>query len=190
MQSVLCTVLVLAACASVASASPVAEHTELLHEYGPIRVGEASPSFAGWDVAGRLVTLEHLFPPRSAETEAVVITFFATWCGPCKEGLPTFQEFAREAQDQGVHVIIVAVGEDAEAVAPFLEKLGVDLPTITDPFGTISKKFGLGGQGARGSLPRTFVLDREQKVHCILGIEGADLLDVLKREVADARGEG
>ena len=190
MHDVSWAVPVLALMASVALPSPAVPQTELLEEYGPIRVGEASPSFAGWDLDGQLVTLDHLFPPRSADTQAVVISFFATWCGPCKEGLPTFQEFALQAQEPGVRVILVAVGEDAEVVTPFLEKLGVALPTITDPFGTISKKFGLGGQGAQGSLPRTFVLDRTQKVHCIIGAEGADLLDVLSREVADARGEG
>ena len=184
------TLVILVLCASAASASPGDDHTELLDEYGPVGVGEASPSFAGWDTDGRLVTLDHLFPPRSEDTEAVVITFFATWCGPCKEGLPTFQAFAEQAKEQGVQVIGISVGEDAEKVTPFLKKLGLQIPTITDPFGTISKKFGLGGAGAQGSLPRTFVLDRDGTVRCIIGAEGADLLTVLEREVASARGEG
>ena len=183
-------ILIPVLCAPVAYASPGADHTELLDEYGPVRVGEASPSFAGWDIEGRLVTLDNLFPPRTEDTEAVVITFFATWCGPCKEGLPTFQAFADQAREHGVQVIGISVGEDAEKVTPFLQKLGLKIPTITDPFGTISKKFGLGGPGAQGSLPRTFVLDRNRTVRCIIGAEGADLLTVLEREVAGARGEG
>lgn len=174
---------------SFLTTSPVGEPTELLDENGPVRVGESAPTFAGWDVNGQLVTLAQLFSPRDRETRVVVLTFFATWCGPCAEGLPSYQQLAQEVTNQGVRVIAVSVGEDVKTVTPFLAKLGIDLLTVTDPFGTISKKFGLGGEGALGCLPRTFVLDREHKVHCIIGAEGDDLLDVLRREVAAACAE-
>lgn len=183
------TILCLLLCASGASADPGVAPTELLDEYGPVRVGDASPSFAGWDVDGQLVTLDGLFEPDTQAPQAVVITFFATWCGPCKEGLPKFQALADPARGRHVKVVGISVGEDADTVTPFLEELGLAIPTITDPFGTISKKFGLGGPEAQGSLPRTFILDQDRKIRCIIGVEGDDLLGVLEREVAFARRE-
>jgi len=169
---------------SPAEDAPAAEHTELLDEYGPIRVGAASPTFAGWDLKGRVVSLDQQLPPHSEATRVLVIHFFATWCGPCREGLPVFAALARETE--GVDVLLVAAGEDADKVAPYLEGLGISLPTVTDPFLTISGKFGLGSGST--SLPHTFVLDRQGIVRSILGAEGGDLADVLQQQAALALG--
>jgi len=162
------------------------EPTQLMDECGPVRVGEAVPTFAGWDLAGRLVALKDLLPPRAEGKDVLVISFFATWCAPCREGLPSFAELART--DEATQVLLIAAGEDTARVAPYLRELGIDLVTVPDEFLKISGKFGLGGEAS--SLPRSFVVDREGKVRCIIGAEGADLLTVLKQEVQRARGEG
>jgi len=182
-------VLIAAALLAIpASAGPPAvERTEVLQEHGPVRIGAASPTFAGWDLSGGLVSLEHLLPPRAEGTRALVITFFATWCAPCREGLPAFAELDRALADRGVEVLLVAAGEDADKAVPFLDALGISLPTVTDPFLKISEKFGLGTGDT--SLPRTFVLDRDGIVRGILGAEGADFPDVLRQQALLAAGE-
>ena len=175
-------------CATASRAEPATTGTELLQEYGPLRVGSAGPSFAGWDLGGRLLTADQLLSPREGDTQALVITFFATWCTPCREGLPSFKELDRAVGNDGVQILLIAVGEDADKVSPFLDKLGIELPTIPDQFLKISEKFGLGSNNS--SLPKTFILDGNGTVRCIIGVEGEDLLDVLKQEVERARGEG
>ena len=174
--------------AAASDAVPQPTTTALLQEYGPLRVGSAVPSFALFDLDNRLRRADHLFPPRAADTQVLVITFFATWCVPCREGLPSFKELDRAMGDDGVEILLIAVGEDADKVRPFLEKLGIALPTIPDQFLTISEKFGLGSNNS--SLPKTFIFDRSGTLRCIIGVEGEDLLDVLKQEVERAREDG
>lgn len=85
----------------------------------------------------------------------VVLNFFATWCVPCKEELPTFQQLAERHADTGLTFLLVDVSEDPEDVAVFLDDLRVTLPTVVDHTGEIVKTYRV------RALPSTFFIGRD-----------------------------
>ncbi len=180
--------LAVAACASaaapiraVADPGPAgAPATERLESCGPVRAGGPAPAFGGWTFDGQVISSKRLLagtPDRPVR--GVVLSFFATWCEPCKAGLRVLAGVAPELEARGVRVLLVSVGQGPAEARPFLAGLGVRLPGVEDRFGKVSERFGVSG-GDGGALPRTFILDAGGKVLAILGREGADYGQVLR----------
>ncbi len=82
----------------------------------------------------------------------VILNFWATWCAPCIDELPSLQALQRERPD--VQVLAVSIDDDAAAYAAFLKQYDINLLSVRD-----------GSQGANlkyGSVrvPETYILDR------------------------------
>jgi thiol-disulfide isomerase/thioredoxin len=168
---------------SARAASPSAA-SKLVETLGPLQVGRPVPTFAGWTVDGRMLSLsQFLAPPRAERAEALVVSFFATWCEPCKRALPLLQR-AVGAAGPGVRAVLVAYGEDAAQVAPFLSEHGLQVPTIVDPFLKLSQRLGVDK-----ALPRTLVVNGRGEVSAIFEHEGADFEQALAAAVERARRE-
>lgn len=74
----------------------------------------------------------------------IVVNMWATWCSPCKEEMPAFQQVATQL-DGSVQIIGVNMGDAAHAAADFAKGLGVSYPQYTDPNGDLSTAFGVTG---------------------------------------------
>lgn len=149
---------------------------------GPLKVGGAAPAFAGFDLDGRMVSLRELLTPaKGPAAGAVVVSFFATWCVACKDHLPAIDRVASQLKDRNVRVVLVAYGQKAEEVGPFLTGTGLALPVLLDPFTKISARFGVDK-----ALPRTFVLDAKGTIRTIYVVEGDDFEQSLKGTVERA----
>jgi thiol-disulfide isomerase/thioredoxin len=86
----------------------------------------------------------------------VVINFWASWCGPCVEEMPTLARLHREYANKGVQFI--GIGVDSEKnVKAFLQKVPVDYPIYVSGFGgaDLARSFG----NTSGALPFTVVID-------------------------------
>ena len=83
-----------------------------------------------------------------------VVNFWATWCAPCREEMPSLAAL-HEAMGEEVSVAIVATGRnDPEAAAAFLDEVGAtELVDLRDPGGELGRGVGVLG------LPTTLVLD-------------------------------
>ena len=161
------------------SAHPAKSRT--VETLGPVRVGEKLPTFAGWDSEGDRISLREVLDPprgRGEKPEALVVSFFATWCGPCRKGLPVIQKVNDERASDGVQTILVAFGEDEKKVRPFLKEMGLSLPTVLDTYVKIAERLGV-----TEALPRTFVVDRSGVTRTIFDIEGNDFEDRLNEAV-------
>ena len=163
-----------------ATRAPSAEQgkTEILKTIGRHKRCASAPGLAGWLVRNRTVwSLENVLDGKQGgPAKGVIISFFATWCEPCKKGLPILQQAQADAAAAGVPMILVAVPEFTMDVVPFLDAIGVKIPTIKDKFGGILKQWLLGRkQGADNlTLPRTVLVNDTQQIARIYGMEGAD----------------
>lgn len=92
----------------------------------------------------------------------VLLDFWATYCEPCRDSLPTYQTFLEKYGAQGLRVYAVSVDEDRNQVAGFIEKFGLQLPVLMDPEAAASE-----GTLRVRALPTTFVLDRQGRVRAV-----------------------
>lgn len=84
----------------------------------------------------------------------VILNFWATWCGPCKEEMPLLQSYAdRYAKD--LVVVGVDYDEPRETVQAYVDDLGLTFPILLDPGGKIGNQYRVRG------FPSTFLLDAE-----------------------------
>jgi len=111
----------------------------------PPLVDRPAPEFSVQD-SGRTVALKDL------RGKVVVLNFWATWCPPCVEELPSLVAMQAQMRDQ-VTVFAVSVDEDEEAYRQFLVDHRVDLLTVRDP----SKKSAL--MYGTVKYPESYIID-------------------------------
>lgn len=94
------------------------------------------------------------FSLEAARGKVVLLDVWATWCEPCKDSLPLFQEMLKQYGPQGFSVYTVNVDEDERMVQPFLDAAKVTLPVLLDPEATVERTLGV------NKVPTTFLFDR------------------------------
>ncbi|MGQ0591204.1 MAG: redoxin domain-containing protein, partial [Gammaproteobacteria bacterium] len=82
---------------------------------------------------------------------------WATWCSRCRQEMPAFEALYRRYREQGLGVVGVNIDEGSadEAVARYVEGIGVSFAIWRDPHNRIAKRFRVLG------VPETFLIDRE-----------------------------
>ena len=74
--------------------------------------------------------------------KVVVLNFWATWCAPCKDELPTLQTLHDISDDQTV-VLTINVREPAARAARYIQSTGMTFPVISDAKGELAKRWGV-----------------------------------------------
>ena len=123
-----------------------------------------APEFTLKDASGKTVHLSDY------KGKAVLLDFWATWCGPCKLEIPWFIQFQRKYKDRGLEVLGVASGDEGwEVVKPFSDQMKINYrvlmgnDTTADLYGGIE------------ALPTTFMIDRNGKIAAVhVGLAGKD----------------
>lgn len=90
--------------------------------------------------------------------EAVLVNFWATWCPPCVEELPSMQQLAELLEEEPFALIIINMGEEPRVVASFVDKLDLDLTVLIDTDGTVTRDWGV------FAYPSTFLVDPDGKI--------------------------
>jgi len=119
-------------------------------------VGKAAP---GFNLVG---TDGSRFDLAGQKNKIVVLDFWATWCGPCRESLPAIASVGRDYADKGVVFRAVNVKEDGAAVRTFLDETAIDVPVVLDDSGDVASAF------RTESIPQTVVIGADgiiQAVH-------------------------
>ena len=112
-------------------------------------LGKAAPSFRAEMLDGTPVDLsEHL------GKEVIVLDFWATWCPPCRKGLPIVAGLSKDYADRGVRVFAINQ-EPAATVRAYLEGAGLDLPVVLDKSGSAGTLYGV------TLIPQTFLIGKD-----------------------------
>ncbi len=90
---------------------------------------------------------------------AKLVNFWATWCAPCREEIPHFNEIYAQYRDAGLDIVAISMDEEgAEVVRPFVADNGMTYPVVLGS-DEVAEAFG----GVVG-FPTTFLVDRYGKV--------------------------
>jgi len=120
-----------------------------------------APLEAFMDLAGRRVRLADF------AGQVVALNFWATWCAPCVEEMPSLDRLQAKLGGDGLTVVAVSLDRSGAAVVtPFAERLGLNnLDLYLDPKSNLAKAFGITG------LPTTFLI--EPGGHIVGAVQGS-----------------
>jgi cytochrome c biogenesis protein CcmG/thiol:disulfide interchange protein DsbE len=113
----------------------------------PSRIGEPAPDFTVTD-SGRSITLSQL------KGRVVVLNFWATWCPPCIEEMPSLVQMQQRMQAKGITVLAVSIDADEGNYKRFLRDHNVNLLSMRDPDQKSNSLYGT------SKFPETYVIDR------------------------------
>ena len=105
------------------------------------------------DLSGNSIRLAEL------KGNVVLVNFFATWCAPCRDEMPTLEKVFRTYQNKGFLVLGVAGdSKGQEVVEPFVKKYGVTFPVVLDAENVVQRQYGVRG------IPAVYLFDRQGKI--------------------------
>ena len=109
---------------------------------------------------GVLKTLEgQVVPLEAFRGRVVLLTFWATWCGPCREQMALLESLYRQFEGEDFTVLAVSIGAEGPGpVRGFAEELNFTFPIFHDSQKELASQFGV------ASLPTTHLIDREGRV--------------------------
>lgn len=114
--------------------------------------GDPTPAIVLEDYYGKPINIE------SFRGKTVLINFWATWCGPCVEEMPSLQKFKTRFDTRKFEVLAVNVGESKARVEAFLRKMAVDFPIAMDPQSETAREWKVRG------YPTTFIVGPDGKI--------------------------
>jgi thiol-disulfide isomerase/thioredoxin len=115
----------------------------------------------------------------SLRGKVVMIDFWASWCGPCRQSFPLYEALRKELPAKDFTLLAINLDEMIDGPSAFLEEHPVGYASVADPEGDVAKQFGLIG------MPSSFVLDRDGIVRARhTGFKPKDV-DELRREITD-----
>src|SRR5579862_8394979 len=123
-------------------------------EEGPVAAGSQAANFKLEALDGHTVSLESL------RGKVVFLNVWATWCGPCREEMPSMETLYEDFKDNKDFVML-AVSQDVKGrsmVAPYVEKNGYHFAILLDPENKISESYDISG------VPETFIIDRKGQI--------------------------
>lgn len=113
----------------------------------------------------------------SLKGKVVLLDFWASWCGPCKEELPELEKIKAAYAAKGVAVVTVNIDKDRENAQSMVKKLKLTLAVALDPSGGTAGKYGL------PTMPSSYVVDKTGVVRYVHeGFRSGDQ-EKMKREL-------
>lgn len=135
-----------------------------------ISAGNPAPNLSLADLNGKKVSLADL------KGNAVVMSFFATWCPPCKNEMPLLEtRIWQPMKQKGVVVLGVNTGEEKEEVQQFVREQKLSFPILLPAEGELPKDYQAEG------IPRLLILDRKHTIRLDkLGFDPSEFDNVVK----------
>lgn len=115
----------------------------------------AAPDFALHALDGPNLRL------KEQRGRVVMVNFWATWCGPCRQEMPQLNRLYEKYKASGFVLLGVNVDDDQRKAAEVAGKLGVTFPVLLDTDKQVSKLYDL------STMPSTVIIDRDGKVRYV-----------------------
>jgi thiol-disulfide isomerase/thioredoxin len=118
--------------------------------------------------------------------KAVILTFFATYCEPCKREMPFLEALYKEYKDKGLLIVSLSIDKDEKeinAVKELAKKHGVTFPVLSDRFNIVAKRYYI------SKLPCVYLLDAGGKVAMVNVGYSDDISKKLLDQIRGAIGE-
>lgn len=116
------------------------------------------------------------------EGQFVFLNFWATWCPPCREEMPSMEVMHHELSDLPFRILAIDVQEQRDTVASFVDEMGYSFPILLDESGRVAANYGVRG------IPTTYFISPEGTVlGMLVGTRYWDEPDILAtmREIAE-----
>lgn len=130
----------------------------------------AAPEIGLMDLDGKKWSLSDL------KGRPVIINFWATWCPPCIEEMPSIERAWNIIKDEGIQVLAISYGEDQDLVEAFIDRYPMSFPVIADTSGNVVRQWPVKG------LPTTVVLNSAGEiVYQVVGTREWDDAEILEK---------
>jgi peroxiredoxin len=117
--------------------------------------GQPAPDFALKSSTGENLRLSEY------RGDVVMINFWATWCGPCRQEMPLLDELYSRYQRVGFNLLGVNIDDDSRRAMRMIEELGVNFPVLFDARKEVSELYEV------DAMPVTVIVDREGTVRYV-----------------------
>lgn len=117
--------------------------------------GQLAPDFALKSSTGENLRLSEY------RGDVVMINFWATWCGPCRQEMPLLEELYARYERVGFNLLGVNIDDDANKAMQMIDELGVNFPILFDSRKEVSKLYNV------ETMPVTVLVDREGRVRYV-----------------------
>jgi len=111
-----------------------------------------APEITLKDLAGKPVSISDF------RGKPLIVNFWATWCVPCREEMPTLEKLYNERKQRGFEIILINAKESKQVVEKFLKKNGYTFRVLLDETGEAYRQFQVFG------LPTTLFIDKESVI--------------------------
>jgi thiol-disulfide isomerase/thioredoxin len=118
--------------------------------------GQSVPEFAARDMSG------HLWRLHDLKGRAVVINFWASWCEPCLNEMPSLQTVAELYGPDKLVVLAVNFKQSNPTIQNFVQKTALQLPVLPDPQGMLARQWGV------KAFPTTVLVAADGKVRAVV----------------------
>jgi peroxiredoxin len=117
--------------------------------------GQVAPDFALKSSTGENLRLSEY------RGDVVMINFWATWCGPCRQEMPLLDELYTRYERVGFSLLGVNIDDDSRRAMQMIEELGVSFPVLFDARKEVSELYKV------EAMPVTVLVDREGNVRYV-----------------------
>lgn len=134
------------------------------------KIGDAFPDLASFKLEGKL--------PDSLNGKIVMVDFWASWCGPCKETFPAMNDLQKKYGDRGLVIIAINEDEKSSDMRDFLKDNPAAFVVVRDAEQKLVAKAGI------QTMPSSFMLDESGKVRFAhSGYHGAETRKQYEQEI-------
>jgi peroxiredoxin len=140
-------------------------------KYEPLAVGKQAPDFSLVDLNEKSVRLSDL------RGKVVFLNFWATWCKPCKEEMPSMEVLHKNFEKDGLVVLAVSIDRvtTTKDIPPFLKSMNLTFPVVIDSWGKTDMPY------KRTGVPETFIIDQQGVIReIVIGPRDWTRVDSLK----------